>query len=52
MGTLVRGAAFVARVGTVVVAVAVAWVWGHESGYWSGLEEGPHGFLDESLIDR
>jgi hypothetical protein len=52
MGTLARWAAHVAGVGGVLVAVALAWLWGHESGYWEGLEAQPHGFLDEGLIDR
>lgn len=53
MGTLARWAAHVAGVGSVVVAVAtVAWVWGHESGYWEGLDAGPSGFLGETAIDR
>lgn len=52
MGTLARRAAHAAGVGSLLVVVAVAWVWGHESGYWDGLEEGHHGFLGESVIDR
>lgn len=52
MGTLARWAAHVAGVGGIVVVVAVAWTWGHESGYWEGLDAGPDGYLGESVIDR
>lgn len=52
MGTFVRWAAHLAGVGSVLVVAAVAWVWGHESGYWKGLEAGPSGFLGEGEIDR